>query len=230
MPEGVPKILVVDDEAPIRKFLRISLSAQGFSVYEAGVGHETLQVIQSVQPDLVILDLGLPDEDGQDVLQAVRAISNVAVIVLSVRAEEGEKVLALDHGATDYVTKPFGIAELTARIRAALRARPGAEQLPDPLVIGLLQINVARHEVRLAGNLVKLSPREFDLLALLAANAGRVLTHQYILSRIWGPFHEEDTQYLRVYIGQLRQKLGDNPLNPKYIANEPGIGYRLLDQ
>jgi two-component system KDP operon response regulator KdpE len=176
----------------------------------------------------VLLDLVLPDIDGIDVLRAIRVWSQVPVIVLSVRADEDDKVQALDAGANDYVQKPFGTGELLARMRAAARslAADAGKATHD---VGDLHIDVARHEVTRAGRVIRLSPKEFALLLLLARNAGRVLTHKQLLQDIWGPGHTEDVQYLRVYIGQLREKLGDDAANPRLIANELGIGYRLLD-
>jgi len=226
---GIPRILIIDDEAAIRKFVRIGLTAQQCDVIEADNGAEGLRLLTARAPDLVILDLGLPDVDGQEVIDAIRGVSAVPIIVLSVRAEEREKIAALDHGASDYVTKPFGMGELTARIRALLRDRHAAHAPATSFRAGPLHLDVQRHEVSLGGEAVKLSRKEFDLLALLLANRGKMLTHKQILREVWGPGHEEDTHYLRVYVGQLRQKLGDDPAEPHFIANEPGIGYRFLD-
>jgi two-component system KDP operon response regulator KdpE len=226
---GIPRILIVDDEAAIRKFVRIGLTAQRCDVIEADNGAEGLRLLTARAPDLVILDLGLPDVDGQEVIDAIRGVSAVPIIVLSVRAEEREKIAALDHGASDYVTKPFGMGELTARIRALLRDRNSAHAPATSFRAGPLHLDVQRHEVSLSGEPVKLSRKEFDLLALLLANRGKMLTHKQILREVWGPAHEQDTHYLRVYVGQLRQKLGDDPAEPHFIANEPGIGYRFLD-
>lgn len=224
------RILVIDDEAQIRRFLRIALEAQGYQVIEAASGREGLSQFAQHQPQLVLLDLGLPDLDGKQVLQDLRSRSNVPVMILSVREDEGEKVTALDTGANDYVAKPFGAAELSARIRAVLRAHNGHLAAQPVLRCGDLTIDVSRREVTAAGRPVKLSKKEFEILHLLTHNAGRVLTHSYILHTLWGPEHEHDTQYLRVYVGQLRAKLNDDPANPHYIANEPGVGYRMLDQ
>jgi two-component system KDP operon response regulator KdpE len=229
MTAGVPRILVIDDESAIRKFLRIGLTAQGCEVIEAENGADGLRLVGARRPDLIVLDLGLPDVDGQEVIEAIRAVSAVPVIVLSVRAEEREKIAALDRGASDYVTKPFGMGELTARIRALLRDRHTGPAPATHYVAGPLRLDLAKHEVTLDGEQMHLSRKEFDLLALLLANRGKMLTHRQILREIWGPGHEQDTQYLRVYVGQLRQKLGDDPAEPRFIANEPGIGYRFLD-
>lgn len=229
------RILVVDDEAQIRKFLRISLGAYGYETIEAAHGEEAVKKCATETPDLVVLDLGLPDMSGHEVIARIREWSRVPIIVLSVRAQESEKVEALDRGADDYVTKPFGIAELLARVRAVLRARRaagaagavgGAE--PATLTAGDLAVDVAAHRVHVADREIKLSRKEFEILALLARHAGRIVTHQQMLRQVWGPAHEQETHYLRVYIGHLRQKLGDDPLHPRYIGNEPGIGYRLL--
>ncbi len=224
----VPRVLVVDDEAPIRKFLRISLGAEGFEVLEAGTAAEGLRLATARSPEIVILDLGLPDADGVEVIQALRAVSEVPIVVLSVRANEDPKIAALDAGASDYVTKPFAIGELVARIRALLRDRRGGLRAGPVYRAGPLCVDVPRHEVRLEGREIRLTPKEFALLALLVASEGKLLTHRQLLREVWGPAHEHDTQYLRVYVGQLRQKLGDDPAEPRFIANEPGIGYRLV--
>jgi two-component system, OmpR family, KDP operon response regulator KdpE len=222
------RILIIDDEPQIRRFLRVSLDAHGFEISEAANAKEALQSLTSDPPALIILDLGLPDRDGQALLPDIRAVSAAPVIVLSVRADEREKVRALDAGATDYVVKPFGMPEFLARVRAALRVRSGAEVAPA-YHVGDLHVDIARHRVTLDGRVIRLSKREFHLLAVLVAYAGRVVTHAQLLREVWGPTHEEDTQYLRVYVGQLRDKLGDDPLKPRFIENEPGVGYRLIE-
>jgi two-component system KDP operon response regulator KdpE len=222
------KVLVIDDEPQIRKFLRIGLESQGYDIVSAADAHEGIARCADSAPDLVILDLGLPDRDGMEVIAEVRGWSRVPILVLSVRSGEEEKVAALDLGATDFVTKPFGMAELLARVRALLRDRPRDEAEAAVHTAGPLVVDVPRREVRLDGVLIKLSRREFDLLRLLVMHAGRVLTHRHLLREIWGPAHESDTQYLRVYVGQLRNKLGDDPTRPRFIENEPGVGYRLL--
>jgi len=222
------KILIVDDEPQIRKLLKIALHAQGYTTVDASCAKEGVSRCADSAPDLMILDLGLPDGDGLEVIAQVRSWSRVPILVLSVRAGEDEKVAALDLGASDYVTKPFGVAELLARVRALLRDRPSDGQDSAVYSSGPLVLDVARHEVTLAGEPVKLSRKEFELLQLLLMHAGRVLTHKQLLREIWGPAHESDTQYLRVYVGQLRTKLGDDPTRPRFIANEPGVGYRLL--
>jgi two-component system KDP operon response regulator KdpE len=225
---GMARVLVIDDEPQIRKFLRISLQAHGYEVVEAMRGEDGIQQCALTRPDLVILDLGLPDVDGQEVIARLREWSKVPIIVLSVRAGEAEKVAALDRGADDYVTKPFGVAELLARVRAVLRSRRPEGEQPAVIRSGDLSIDVARRRVRLTDQEIKLSRKEFALLRLLAQHAGRIVTHQHLLREIWGPAHEHETHYLRIYIGHLRQKLGDDPADPRYISNEPGVGYRLL--
>jgi two-component system KDP operon response regulator KdpE len=221
------RILVVDDEPQIRKFLRISLGANGHEVIEAETADEGTNLARTRKLDLVILDLGLPDTDGQDTISAIRETSSVPIIVLSVRAQEVDKVEALDRGADDYVVKPFGIAELMARVRAALRQQnQGAGS--GPLTIGTLVLDFDRRLVLRDGSEVHLSKREYELLHFLAASPDHVLTHKQILKEVWGPAHVEDTAYLRVYINQLRQKLEADPATPSLILTEPGVGYRLV--
>jgi len=224
------RILIVDDEAQIRKFLRIALEASGFEVVEASGGAEGIARCATAAPTLVVLDLGLPDMDGKEVVRRIREWSEVPILVLSVRQSETEKVASLDAGANDYVVKPFGIAELLARVRALLRGRtqPGVQQASE-IVVGALTVDLARHEVHLDGEAVKLTRKEFELLRVLAQNVGRILTHGQILREVWGKAHEHDTQYLRVFVSQLRQKLHDDPADPRFILNEPGVGYRMLD-
>jgi len=228
MVDPTAKILVVDDEPQIRKFLRISLNAHGYVVVEAARGEDGITQCATEQPDLVILDLGLPDLDGQQVIARIREWSRVPILVLSVRTDEGEKVRALNNGAYDYVTKPFSIAELIARIRVGLRAQAAEETVPSHIDAGPLVIDLPTRSVMLEGQPVKLSKKEFEILRLLAVNAGRVLTHQYLLREVWGPAQAEENHYLRVYVGHLRQKLGDSPDNPLYIVTEPGVGYRFV--
>ena len=221
------RILVVDDEPQIRRFLRISLTAEGYEVIEAPRGEDGILKCVKEKPSLVILDLGLPDMDGQKVIARIREGSEVPIIVLSVRSKDQEKVFALDRGANDYVTKPFSIEELLARIRVALRTKPEQEEASE-FVVGELTVDVPRRKVSVSGQEIKLTRKEFDLLRMLAQNAGRIVTHRHILREVWGPAHEDDVHYLRIYIGHLRQKLNDDPANPKFIESEPGVGYRLI--
>lgn len=226
---GKPVILIVDDELQIQRFLRHSLGASGYDLEVAGTAREALRVIAARPPDLVLLDLGLPDLDGKAIIGQMRQTSEIPIIVLSAHDQEAEKIAALDLGANDFVAKPFGIGELLARIRACLRAPKSGQRKDDRIRLGDLVVDVAAHRVEIAGAPVKLTPKEFDLLVLLAQNPGRVLTHKHILSKIWGPAHVEDTPYLRVFIGQLRQKVEANPSEPRIIMTEPGVGYRAMD-
>lgn len=221
------KILVIEDEAHIRSFLRISLEAHGFEVREARLGQEGLVTAADWIPGLVILDLGLPDIDGRAVIQRLREWSQTPILVLSVRSDESEKVELLDAGANDYVTKPFGIAELMARVRAVFRDNRAKSPVTAVHRFGELYIDLARRYVSLAGVSISLSPKEYDLLRLLVLSAGQVLTHRHILREIWGAGHEGDTHYLRVLIGHLRQKLNDSPGRPARIRTVPGVGYRF---
>lgn len=223
------RILLIEDDPGIRRFLRVAFEAHGFTMEEDASGTGGIAKAATVQPDLVVLDLGLPDMDGKAVIKRIREWSKVPILILSVRQSEEEKVAALDAGANDYVVKPFGIAEMLARVRALLRSASGGAAPDTEIVRGDLRIDLARHEVTLAGDPVKLTRKEFDLLALLARNAGRILTHRQLLADIWGLAHEHDLQYLRVFIGRLRAKLGDDPAAPRFILNEPGVGYRFLD-
>jgi two-component system KDP operon response regulator KdpE len=229
MMSNPPTILVIDDEAQIRKFLRISLNAQGYKVLEGANGGEGLAQAALGKPDLVVLDLGLPDLDGQQVLRELREWSQVPVLVLSVRASEGEKVLALDGGANDYVTKPFGIQEFLARVRVLLRQAGNGEQAQAVVHSGPLSLDFAYRRVSLNGAEVALTRKEYAVLAMLARHLGRVVTQQQLLKDIWGPTHVEDSHYLRVVVGHLRQKLGDDPAAPRFIVTEAGVGYRLLE-
>ena len=221
-------VLVIDDEPQIRKFLRISLASQGYNVLEAATGAEGLSQVALNRPDVVVLDLGLPDMDGQQVLRDIREWSSVPVLVLSVRASEAQKVQALDSGANDYVTKPFGIQEFLARIRALLRQAPSGDAQEVALEIGPLTIDLAYRRVLLDGVEVALTRKEYAVLAQLSRHPGRVITQQQLLKDIWGPTHLENSHYLRIVVGHLRQKLADDPTRPRFIATEPGVGYRLL--
>jgi two-component system KDP operon response regulator KdpE len=227
MADSLARIMIVDDEPQIRRFVRASLTAHGYDVVEAESGTEALRKATVDKPDVIVLDLGLPDIEGTEVTRRVREWSKVPIIVLTVRNREADKVEALDRGADDYVTKPFGMGELMARIRAALRRRLQESGAEPVFRSGGLVVDLVQRVVTLDGRELRLSPREYDLLGLLVRHAGRVVTHQQLLREIWGPAHEHETQYLRVYVGQLRQKLGDDPSQPTYIVTEPGVGYRL---
>jgi two-component system KDP operon response regulator KdpE len=220
------RVLVIDDETQIHRFLGPALSAAGYAVERAETARDGLRLAASRSPDVVLLDLGLPDQDGQDVLVALRAFSQVPVIVLSARDRDAEKIRALDQGADDYVEKPFSVGELLARIRAALRHARLRDAVPELFQAGRLSVDLARRLATLDGVALALSPRELALLEMLVRNAGRVLTHRQLLVAVWGPAHVEDVQYLRVYVGHLRQKLGEDA---KMIATEAGIGYRLVE-
>ena len=223
------RVLVVDDEPAIHRFLTPALVANDYDVLRADTGTEALKSIAADAPDVVVLDLGLPDLDGKDVIGRVRQWSDVPIVVLSAREREAEKIFALDKGADDFVNKPFGVGELMARMRAALRHRMQRSGETPVLRVGALEIDVPRHRVVRDGEEVKLTPREFDLLAFLARHAGKVVTHKHILNAVWGPAHEHDTQYLRVYVGQLRQKVELDPSEPSVVLTEPGIGYRIAE-
>lgn len=221
-----PQVLVVDDDAQIRRFLRTVLTAHGFWVEDAATGTQALRATAGVRPDLIILDLGLPDMDGKEVISRVREWSQTPILILSVREREEEKIAALDAGADDYVTKPFSAGELLARMRVAIRHA----QAPtgEPVVtVGDVTIDLERHMVTSGGAPVRLSPKEYGILRVLAVSGGRVVTHRQLLRQVWGPEAEEETQYLRVYVRQLRGKLEPDPARPRYITTEPGVGYRL---
>lgn len=223
-----PRILVIDDEFSIRRFLRISLSSQGYDMIEAADAAAGLDQLQRARPDLVVLDLGLPGTDGRSVLDAIRQRSaTLPVIILSVRADEGGKVDALDAGANDYVTKPFGLPELLARIRRLLRSPVSANASAGSFDDGHLRIDPKAHRVTLEGKSVHLTRKEYGVLRLLLGQAGRVVTQRHLLQEVWGPTHVERTHYLRIIVGRLRQKLGDDPTEPTYIQTEPGVGYRF---
>jgi len=232
MAQPKPSILVVEDEPPLQKFLRLTLGTQDYNVIEAVTGEQALRHAALSSPDLVILDLGLPDMDGTDVTRRLREWSAIPIIVVSARGKEGAKVAALDAGADDYLTKPFGVAELLARIRVALRRRAAANpQTGDPVYeVGQLRADLSKREVAVAGNVVHLTPNEFKLLSVLVKNQGRVMTHRQLLKDVWGPGSTEESHYLRVYMNQLRQKLEADAARPKYLLTEPGVGYRLVAQ
>lgn len=225
---SLSRILVVDDEPQIQRFLKPALTAAGYDVIEAGTGAEALKAVATQAPDLVILDLGLPDMDGKEVIANLRGWSDLPVIILSARDRETEKIAALDLGADDYVEKPFGIGELTARIRTALRHRNKADAIPTLIETHGLTIDPVHRLVSRAGESLHLTPKEYDLLLLLARHAGRVVTHRTLLTSVWGPAHAEDLHYLRVFIGQLRQKIEKNPTDPRIVRTEAGVGYRMV--
>jgi len=220
-------VLVVDDEPQIQRFLKPSLEAAGYKAVMTATGSDALKLIATRAPDVVVLDLGLPDMDGKDVIRGVREWSQVPIIVLSARDREGEKIAALDLGADDYVSKPFGIGELLARIRTLLRHRSREEGETTVFESGGLAIDTLAHTVTRDGESLRLTPKEYDVLQLLVRNAGRVLTHRQILQAVWGPANVEDTQYLRVFVGRLRQKIEADPAEPQLIVTEPGVGYRF---
>ena len=223
-----PKVLIVDDEPQIRRFLRASLQAHDYQVIEAENGKEGVRACTVQKPDLLILDLGLPDIDGLEVIKLVREWSSIPIIVLSLRSDDSDKIQALDRGANDYVTKPFSMGELLARMRVALRQGPGTGAEAEPVVTaGDIAIDLAKRLVTVGGTPVRLSRKEYDLLRILASHPGKVITHQQLLQEVWGQAYVEETQYLRVYVGQLRQKLEKEPAAPKYLVTEPGVGYRL---
>jgi two-component system KDP operon response regulator KdpE len=221
------QVLVVDDEAAILRFLKPALEANDYEMTSVGTVAEALKQIAAKSPDIVLLDLGLPDGDGKDVIRRAREWSDLPIIVLSARERETEKIEALDLGADDYVNKPFNVGELMARMRTALRHRMQRKAEIPVVLVGSLEIDAVRHRVTRARMEIKLTPKEFELLSFLARHAGRVLTHKQILAAVWGAAHTEDTQYLRVYIGQLRQKIEEHPNDPTVILTEPGIGYRI---
>jgi two-component system KDP operon response regulator KdpE len=223
------RVLVVDDEPAIHRFLTPAFTANDIEVSTAGTVAEATKRIAAEAPDLVVLDLGLPDGDGKDVIRNVRQWSDVPIVVLSARDREAEKIEALDLGADDFVNKPFGVGELMARMRTALRHRMQRNAETPVVKIGALEIDTVRHRVARAGAEIKLTPKEFELLSFLARHAGKVLTHRQILTAVWGPAHTEDTQYLRVYVGHLRQKIEESPEDPRVILTESGIGYRIAD-
>jgi two-component system KDP operon response regulator KdpE len=223
-------ILIVEDEAPMRRFLCSALAGHGFRVVEAGTLAQAERAATDGRPAVVLLDLGMPDGDGLDLLRRMRAWSTAPVIVLSARDREDDKVIALDAGADDYLTKPFGTSELLARIRVALRNTRGRAPDDPVIAVGPMRIDQARHEVTVDGALVHLTPIEFRLLALLARHAGKVLTHRQLLHDVWGPGDTQHTHYLRVHMAALRRKIEVDPARPRWLTTEAGIGYRLKDE
>jgi two-component system KDP operon response regulator KdpE len=230
--EGTPTVvLVIEDEAPIRRFLRAGLESQGYTLVESEAGKDGIAQAATRSPDLVLLDLGLPDVDGLEVVRRIREWSALPIIVLSARGREDDKIRALDAGADDYVTKPFAMGELLARMRAALRhaARAGEAGEDSTLAVGELAVDLGRRLVTVAGAEVRLTPIEYRLLAALARHAGRVLTHAQLLREVWGPGYTTQHHYLRVYMAQLRHKIERDPAHPRLLITEPGVGYRLRE-
>jgi two-component system KDP operon response regulator KdpE len=227
MPDAV--VVVIEDEPQIRKFLRATLEGQGYRLFEATTGADGVIEVGSRQPDVVIIDLGLPDMDGLDVIRRVREWTDVPIIVLSARGQERDKVTALDAGADDYVSKPFGAGELLARIRVALRHTAGASHEGEEAAfkVGDLEVDQLRRHVTMRGAEIKLTPIEYKLLTTLVRHAGKVVTHQQLLREVWGPSHDDQAHYVRVYMAHLRHKLETEPARPRYLLTEPGVGYRL---
>lgn len=223
-----PRILVIDDEPQIHRFLGPALAAAGYEPLRADTAAEGLREIARKAPDAVVLDLGLPDVDGKEALAKARAFYDGPIIILSARDRETEKIDALDLGADDYVEKPFGVGELLARLRAAMRHRLRDQGAPPLVTVGDLTIDLVKRLVTRAGDAIRLSPREYDLLAQLVRGSGKVVTHKQLLTAVWGPAHEHDVQYLRVFVGQLRQKIEPDPSAPALILTEPSVGYRWM--
>lgn len=224
------RVLVVDDEPQIQRFLRPALTAAGYEVIEAGTGTQALKAIATMAPDLIILDLGLPDMDGKEVVQNVRGWSQLPIIILSARDRESEKIAALDLGADDYIEKPFGIGELTARIRTALRHRTREDGGVTEISVDGLHIDTVRRLITRDDTPIHLTPKEYDLVLMLARHAGRVVTHKALLTSVWGPAHADDLHYLRVFVGQVRGKIERDPSSPAIIRTEPGVGYRFVGE
>lgn len=226
MSDSGPRVLVVDDERAIRRFLRTSLAANGYTVFEAASGEEAVAAVAGQRPDVIILDLGLPDIEGTEVTRRLREWSQTPIIILSVREQEADKIAALDAGADDYLTKPFGVGELMARMRVAMRRAAHVE--PEAVFSSdELMVDLARRLVTVKGQEVQLTPTEYDLLRVLVSYAGKVLTHQQLLRQVWGMGYEDGAHLVRVNISNLRRKLEPNPARPQYILTEPGVGYRL---
>ncbi|MCU0492791.1 MAG: response regulator [Chloroflexaceae bacterium] len=232
MTDSSPLILIIEDEPQIRRFLRAALHSHGYRLVEAETATDGLRAVTTHPPDLIVLDLGLPDLDGLEVTRRVREWSRVPIIVLSARGQEQDKIAALDAGADDYLTKPFGVGELMARMRVALRHSAQLNQDGNEPVfqVGELRVDLARRQVWLAEQEVRLTPNEYKLLIVLVQHAGKVVTHRQLLREVWGPGYTSESQYLRVYVGNLRHKLECNPARPRYLLTEPGVGYRLVDE
>ena len=230
MSDPHPIVVLIEDEPQIRRFLRAVLPSQGIELFEAETGERGLVEVGVRRPDVVILDLGLPDIGGVEVVRRLREWSEVPVIVLSARADEADKITALDAGADDYLTKPFGVGELLARIRVAMRRASRTEDGAQLFSAGPITVDLSARRVEVSGTAVHLTPIEYRLLALLVKHAGKVLTHRHLLKEVWGPSHVEDSHYLRIYMAQLRRKLEADPTQPRYLITEPGVGYRLVLQ
>lgn len=226
---GTYSVVIIEDEAQIRRFIRTALEAEGCAVHEAATAERGLIELGTRKPDLAVVDLGLPDRDGVDLIREVRTWTTLPILILSARSHESEKVRALDAGADDYLTKPFGIAEFQARIRALLRrtAHTGTSPL---LALGEIQVDMVKRQVMRGEDEIHLTPIEYKLLLQLITHLGRVVTHRQLLKEVWGPGHVDDTPYLRVYMAGLRRKLESDPNRPRFIRTEPGVGYRLIDQ
>jgi len=227
----VPLLLLIEDDLQMRRFLRASLHTEGFRFMEAETGEQGIELARSHTPDVILLDLGLPDLDGIQVTERLRGWTRIPIIVISARGREADKVEALDAGADDYLTKPFGVSELLARIRVALRHTEGFASGDEPILeVGGLRMDLDRHQVTREEREIRLTPIEYKLLTLLARHAGKVLTHRHLLKEIWGPAATEQTHYLRVYMAQLRRKIEKDPARPHLLVTEPGVGYRLHDE
>ena len=229
MTEGA-LVLVIEDEVPLRRLLKTALTGSGFRFLETDTGEEGLKLAATHNPEVILLDLGLPDGDGITVTRRLREWTQTPIIVISARGREGDKISALDAGADDYLTKPFGVNELLARIRVALRHAQRTENKESEINVGSLRVDLVRREVMLDGRLIHLTPIEYRLLVLLGLHAGKVLTHRQILREVWGPGYVERTDYLRVYMAALRRKIEENPARPKLLLTEPLVGYRLQDR
>ena len=225
-----PIVVLIEDEPQIRRFLRATLGSQGYRLFEAATGADGLVEAASRQPDVVIVDLGLPDIDGLEVIRRLREWSTVPIIVLSARGQEADKVVALDLGADDYVSKPFGADELLARVRVAIRHKAGVAREDAVFTSGELKVDLGRRHVFVRDQEVKLTPTEYRLLTTLVRHPGRVLTHRQLLKEVWGPNQTEEAHYLRVYMAQLRRKIEADPAQPRYLLTEPGVGYRLAGE
>ena len=225
-----PIVVLIEDEPQIRRFLRTTLTGHGYRLFEAATGAEGLIEAASRQPDVVLLDLGLPDVDGLEVIRRLREWTTVPIIVLSARGQEADKVAALDIGADDYVSKPFGVEELLARLRVAIRHKAGVAREDAVFTSGDLRVDLGRRHVYVRGSEVKLTPTEYRLLTTLVRHAGRVLTHRQLLKEVWGPNQVEDAHYLRVFMTHLLRKIEENPARPRHLLTEAGVGYRLADE